>query len=84
MKYLDVLMEEVTKEEGQNNEAYQDSDGFWTVGIGHLLNEQDDAELAILGLEDDLDDWAGFTITDTQCYEPVSYTHLTLPTIYSV
>ena len=69
MKYLDVLMEEVTKEEGQNNFAYQDSEGFWTVGIGHLLNEQDDAELAILGLEDEPESWDGFVITDTQCYE---------------
>lgn len=58
------------EEEGLELEAYKDSEGIWTIGIGHNLEEdQTPEELAILGLEDELDDWEGFTITEPQAFE---------------
>ena len=65
----EMLARLLEEEEGKRNIAYQDSEGNWTIGIGHLLDAQTDAELAILGLEDDLDDWTGFAITDAQVYQ---------------
>lgn len=66
MRKIDVLKKEMRQEEGEKDTAYLDSEGYWTIAVGHLLNEQTDAELEILGLEDDLEDWEGFTITPEQ------------------
>lgn len=33
----DRLRKELTRDEGQRLVAYQDSLGFWTIGVGHLL-----------------------------------------------
>ena len=41
--------------------------GKYHIGYGHLLEgEQQDKELEIMGLEDELDDWKGFTINEEQ------------------
>ena len=69
MKNIALLKKELEFKEGRRNAAYKDSEGHWTIAIGHLLNEQTDAELAILGLEDDLDNWEGFQISEEQIEE---------------
>ena len=52
------------REEGEHLEAYQDSEGYWTIAIGHRLDIlQSEEELAALGLEEELEDWEGFTVT---------------------
>lgn len=66
MRNIQLLKEALEHKEGRRNKAYKDSEGYWTIAIGHLLNPQTDAELEILGLEDDLDSWEGFEITDEQ------------------
>lgn len=51
--------------EGRRKEAYKDSEGHWTIGVGHLLDaEQKDDELAAMGLDDELDNWEGFEISE--------------------
>ena len=65
---IDALKRELELEEGKRKTAYKDSEGLWTIAIGHRLNEQNDAELEILGIEDDLDDWEGFEISEEQIY----------------
>lgn len=63
----ELLRAEIVEEEGEEEEAYKDSEGLWTVGIGHLLDDdQSPEELAILGLDDELDDWEGFKINKEQ------------------
>lgn len=53
-------------DEGQHK-AYKDSEGYWTVGYGHLLEgEQSHEELDAMGLDDELDSWDGFTLTEQQ------------------
>lgn len=69
MNNIESLKRELEHEEGKREAAYLDSEGHWHIGIGHLLNEQTDAELAILGLEDDLDNWDGFVISEDQIYQ---------------
>ena len=66
---MDLLRQTLKHHEGLRLEAYKDTKGLWTIGIGHLLDqEQHDDELEVLGLEDELDDWEGFTITEEQAY----------------
>ena len=69
MSNLESLKRELENEEGKREAAYKDTEGHWHIGIGHLLNEQTDAELEILGLEDDLDNWEGFVINEEQIYQ---------------
>lgn len=68
MNNIEALKHELEIEEGKREGAYKDTEGKWTIGIGHLLNEQTDAELEILGLDDDLPDYEGFVITEEQIY----------------
>lgn len=43
--------------------------GKWHIAFGHLLDdEQTDEELKIMGLEDELDDWEGFTVNEEQAH----------------
>jgi lysozyme len=35
-----TLKAELTRDEGKRLTSYRDSRGFWTIGIGHLLGEQ--------------------------------------------
>ena len=70
MKNNNLLRQLLIDEEGCDLEAYKDSEDIWTIGIGHNLEiDQSPEELAILGLEDELDDWEGFTITEQQAFE---------------
>lgn len=65
-----VLRELLIEEEGFKCIAYKDSEGIWTIGIGHNLEEeQSPEELAILGLTAELEDWEGFEITEEQAFE---------------
>ena len=74
---LDKLLENIAAlkahfrhDEGEKERSYKDSEGYWTVGVGHLLDaEQSDRELKAMGLEDELDDWEGFKITPEQIEE---------------
>ena len=70
MKNNELLRQLLIDEEGCELEAYKDSEGVWTIAIGHNLEtDQTEEELAILGLEDELEDWEGFTITEQQAFE---------------
>ena len=70
MKNNDLLRQLLIDEEGCDLEAYKDSEGIWTIGIGHNLEiDQTPEELAILGLDDELEDWEGFTITEQQAFD---------------
>lgn len=37
---LDRLKEELERDEGRVKYAYQDSEGYWTIGIGHLIDRR--------------------------------------------
>ena len=64
---INALKEHLEHDEGRRKGAYKDSKGFWTIAVGHLLSaEQTDRELEAMGLDDELDDWEGFEITDEQ------------------
>ena len=66
----EALKQHLEHDEGRRKQAYKDSKGYWTIAIGHLLDaEQSDRELQAMGLEDELDTWEGFEITDPQIEE---------------
>ena len=66
----ELLRQLLIDEEGCKLAAYKDSEGIWTIGIGHNLEiDQTEEELAALGIPDELEDWEGFTITDPQAFE---------------
>ena len=70
MKNNELLRQLLIEEEGLDCEAYKDSEGIWTIAIGHNLEvDQTPEELAILGLEDELEDWEGFKITEEQAFK---------------
>lgn len=70
MKNNELLRQLLIDEEGCKLEAYKDSEEIWTIAIGHNLEiDQTEEELAVLGLEDELEDWEGFTITEQQAFE---------------
>ena len=51
--------------EGRRRKAYPDSEGYMTIGVGHKLDaEQKDDELAAMGLDDELENWDGFEISE--------------------
>lgn len=63
----DKIRKALILKEGIKKISYKDTEGHWHIGIGHSLKDpQTDAELTILGLDDDLEDWDGFKITDIQ------------------
>ncbi len=66
-KNREALKQHLEHDEGRRKKAYKDSKGYWTIAIGHLLDaEQSDRELEAMGLEDELDTWEGFELTDAQ------------------
>ena len=66
----ELLRQLLIEEEGLDCEAYKDSEGIWTIAIGHNLEvDQTPEELEILGLDDELEDWEGFTITEEQAFQ---------------
>ena len=69
-KFLKQLLHD---EEGSKTDAdgmhiaYPDSRDLMTVGYGHLLDqEQSHEELDAMGLEDELESWEGFELTEKQ------------------
>lgn len=53
VKDIGLVTEHLKFEEGCELERYEDSEGYATIGIGHLLeDEQSDEELEIIGSED--------------------------------
>ena len=62
------LKHELREDEGFRATTYPGPlTGLPHIGFGHLLGqEQTDEELAAMGLDDELDDWKGFTITQAQ------------------
>ena len=42
----------ITKEEGARNKAYKDSKGLWTIGVGHLIKD-DEKDLITANLTND-------------------------------
>lgn len=40
--YTDPLRRQIVREEGLKRYAYKDSAGFWTIGIGHKLRENEE------------------------------------------
>lgn len=36
----DKLMQELATDEGCSRHAYQDSEGYWTIGVGRLIDER--------------------------------------------
>ena len=70
LKYYEFLRQLLIDEEGFELEAYKDSEDIWTIGIGHNLEtDQTPEELEIMGIDDELEDWEGFTITEEQAFE---------------
>ena len=64
---VDLLKRLLVDEEGYNPHAHQVK-GVWHIGYGHCLDqEQSDEELEVMGLDDELDDWDGFELSDAQC-----------------
>lgn len=41
---LELLKQELIRDEGLRLDAYQDSLGFWTIGVGHLLTSKPDGQ----------------------------------------
>lgn len=35
-----ILKKQLERDEGRKLEAYQDTNGFWTIGVGHLLGTE--------------------------------------------
>lgn len=66
-QFMDFLKRLLHFEEGFNPKAHK-VDGKWHVGYGHCLDqEQDDDELEVMSLDDELEDWEGFELTQEQC-----------------
>ena len=69
MQNREHLKKHLKAEEGLKLQAYPEKiSGLWHIGYGHLLQGQDqtDAELDIMGLEEEPNTWEGFTITHAQ------------------
>jgi lysozyme len=43
----DKLREQLVRHEGMKQSAYQDSLGYWTIGVGHLIDERKGGKLSI-------------------------------------
>ena len=46
----------ITKEEGARNKAYKDSKGLWTIGVGHLIKEDEQYLLTATLTNDQVED----------------------------
>ena len=52
---LDRLQKQLETEEGKRNQAYKDSKGIWTIGIGHNVETRPISDLAVKVIfEDDV------------------------------
>ena len=64
----EALKHELREDEGFRDTTYPGpTTGLPHIGYGHLLGqEQTDEELEVLGLDDELEDWTGYKITQEQ------------------
>ena len=46
MNYRDILRTQLSTDEGYRESAYQDSLGYWTIGIGHLIDGRKGGKLS--------------------------------------
>ena len=66
----ELLRQLLIDEEGVELDAYQDSRGIWTIGIGHNLEiDQTDEELDAIGRVELPDDLSTVTITTQEAYK---------------
>ncbi|MBP7710783.1 MAG: hypothetical protein KA100_06930 [Rickettsiales bacterium] len=63
---LERLKKQLIIDEGKKLQAYKDTLGFWTVGIGHLLTEKD-CELMQLKIALKTNPKATLTISEARC-----------------
>ncbi|MFP8558266.1 glycoside hydrolase family protein [Klebsiella michiganensis] len=49
-----TLYEMLRFDEGEKLQVYKDTEGYWTIGIGHLLTKNPSKELAISSLDKEL------------------------------
>lgn len=57
----DILRKQLIRDEGSRSYAYQDSRGYWTIGIGHLIDRRGGSlkdKFITAIFEDDLDEKA--------------------------
>ncbi|MDT4308411.1 hypothetical protein RPN21_07635 [Klebsiella aerogenes] len=47
-----TLEEMIRFDEGSKNVVYKDSEGYWTVGVGHLLTKNQSKDVAIAELDE--------------------------------
>ena len=46
MAYLDDLIKQLIADEGEELSAYQDSLGYWTIGVGHLIDKRKGGQIS--------------------------------------
>ena len=55
---IEELKRLLIKHEAEVNHAYQDSEGYWTIGVGHLIDERKGGrishEISMMILDDDI------------------------------
>ena len=55
---IEDLKKLLIKHEAEVNHAYQDSEGYWTIGVGHLIDERKGGKIshkiAMMILDDDI------------------------------
>lgn len=57
MSYIDILKAQLSVDEGYSRKMYLDSNGIWTIGIGHNLRDKPLSDRAIQVIfEDDMAD----------------------------
>lgn len=60
MNYLEIVGEQLRRDEGERLHAYLDSEGFWTIGIGHLIDARKGGRISKAAsdfiFEEDLDE----------------------------
>ena len=45
MDYKEIVANQLPMDEGMVPHAYQDSEGWWTIGVGHLIDERKGGKL---------------------------------------
>lgn len=48
---LASLISELRRDEGEKLTSYQDTEGFWTIGVGHLIDPERGADPAPFGID---------------------------------
>jgi len=60
---IEKLKQLLIKHEAEVNHAYQDSEGYWTIGVGHLIDERKGGKIShkisMLILDDDINEKLG-------------------------